>query len=298
MRCGTSLRRAPSPCGFKASNYAFCCPRIPNMSWMQIFRLKRLIALCVVFLLICLANHWREPGSEGRSLSAWLRDLNGRDNERRQLARLELAKIGTNAIPHLVARLARRENSVELLLDKVLGYVKGEQPLLSSIDARRTEAVLAFEVLGTNAAGALPLLCPLLTNATAMADEVTAVDVAHSMASVGEGSKKALLAAINHPSRNVRAAAVIGISDLGDGARDLLPSVMDRLKDPDTGIRYGALYFVSRFCESPEVKRRLLTDALRDPDARVRLLAKREIKELGSQGDVHQQSSESVSPKD
>jgi hypothetical protein len=203
-----------------------------------------------------------EPVWKGRSLSAWLGDLKDVDQSRSDAAEEALKHIGTNAIPFLRERLASKPPAF------------GE-----ALAEKQSEAVLAFRVLGISAAQALPALSVLLTNHA----EVDLNPIAQSMAGIGEQAKPQLLVALNNPSPNVRRASLVGLIDLGKRARDVMPAVMERLRDEDAEVRGFALFFVSDVSDDRELKLRIFKEASRDSNRHVRSFAEKELSNLGVQ---------------
>jgi hypothetical protein len=246
---------------------------------------SRALGLVGLLLCVCLAFcprwlWWGEPYQGGRSLSAWLADLHDMRPERSGPARIAVCRIGTNAIPYLLRRLERQENRGDALLHKLDVVVNGSHNSPRRVEAQRDEAVSAFRLLGTNASTALPELSALLTNRSAMLNENVMTSVGYSLAAIDSGASRVLGSALDHGNRNVRLAAMAGLSAIGIHAKDQMRNIVGRLNDPDAEIRQRALSFVVRYENSLEEKRRLLNIALTDPDLDLQRLASRELKEL------------------
>jgi len=259
---------------------------------VKLFRSKLSCALCLVGLLVCLyraflfdSSHWNGPSWDGRSLDAWLADLDDLSPGRAEAARVAIGGIGTNAIPVLISRLRGYEPRIEKIREDVKRCLGGGPGLVSPIEARRGQAVLAFRVLGTNSIGALPTLCEMLTNSIIGSREDWAIAVAHSVAFIRLKAKPVLTAALANTNRNVRVAGMVGILDLGTDGAEMMPLVVDRLSDPDGEIRQWALHYVSRFELDSKVKKDLLRRALNDSYPDVRRLAQRELKGMEDAGE-------------
>lgn len=207
-----------------------------------------------------------QPAWKGRPLSAWLGELNDLDQKKSAAAEIAIKQIGTHAIPYLLPRLTAAETSVAEWLET------GGQP-----EAEQTGAVLAFRILGSSAVQSLPSLGVLLTNQVAVTNLGVAHAIAQSMAGIGEQAIPQLVAALNHPSPNIRRASLVGLIDLSKKAQDVLPAVAERLRDPDAEVRGLALFFVSDVSDVREMKLRVFKEALQDPDCQVRSFAEKEI---------------------
>lgn len=228
------------------------------------------VSMCSSFLMIIAFGCSTEPAWQGKRLTAWLGEVHSLDQEKANAAEIALKQIGTNAIPYLIAKLTATDVSVAEWLK-----TGGRREL------ERTAAVLAFRILGSSATNALPALAVLLTNQTAATDAAMAYAVAQSMAGIGEAAKSHLVAALDNPSPNIRRAAMVGLIDLGKEARDVMPAVMERLKDGDAEVRGLALFFVSAVCDERDVKLRVFDEASQDPDRHVRSFAEKELHKMG-----------------
>jgi hypothetical protein len=214
----------------------------------------------VLTIAVVLAGCSTQPTWKGRSLSAWLTELNDIDQKRSKDAEMAIKQIGTNAIPQL---------------EKVLQAVPpsfGE-----SLGEKQSEAVLAFRILGNVAAQSLPTLGFLLTNRV----DIDPYPVAQSMAGIGEQAKPWLISALAHPSFNVRRAGLVGLIDLSKEARDAIPAVLERLKDTDAEVRGLALFFVNEVSDVREIKLRVFKEASQDSDRQIRSFAEKELGKLG-----------------
>lgn len=230
------------------------------LSGMQRWHFPARILRGSILIAMLIANGCStEPVWKGRSLSAWLGDLNSIDGSRSRVAEVAVNQIGTKAIPILVERLASKPPAFgEAIADK------------------QSEAVLAFRILGNSAAHALPVLSVLLTNRA----DIDPVPIAQSMAGIGELAKPQLVAALEHPNPHIRRASLVGLIDLGKKARDAMPAVIRRLNDGDAEVRGLALFFISEVCDDRELKLRVFTEATQDPDRQVRSSAERELRKM------------------
>jgi HEAT repeat protein len=132
---------------------------------MKTARRKLLLALFAgAFLLagiFALSHYFSEPRHGGQRLTFWLKEYYGHHTPRSEEA---LLAIGTNAIPTLLKMLLEEQPlSLSRLLEKTrlpIELVQDNSPLME----RRPLATIGFQVLGSNAASAIPALLPLLDN--------------------------------------------------------------------------------------------------------------------------------------
>jgi len=103
------------------------------------------------------------------------------------------------------------------------------------------------------------------------------------MAGIGKESKPWLVAGLSDSRSNIRRASLLGLIDLGEKAQDVMPSVLERLRDDDPEVRGFALFFVSSVSKDKNLKASLFKSAMQDPAPHVRLLAEKELAKLSAQ---------------
>lgn len=236
-----------------------CCPSLPAGGAYSL-KVGWLVAVMAVATLFtgCAA----EPVWRGKALSTWLGQLNDIRESQSREAENAVKGIGTNAIPHLIARLSATPPR--------FGEALGE---------KQSEAVLAFRTLGKAAIQSLPALGNLLTNHVAGVIP-DASPIAQSMAGIGKEAEPWLVAGLGDSRPRVRRAALLGLIDLGEKAQSALPLVQQRLRDDDAEVRGFAVFFISGVSKDTNLKTSLLKAALQDPDPHVRLLAEKELAKL------------------
>jgi len=244
---------------------------MPNLCSVVFPRFWKII-IASLFISIAIASvaiihRSREPVWAGKPISAWCSQYADLNQDRSDAAKSQLQGIGKAAIPFLVKQLQDNPRSAPFDSQK-------------SVSDSRSEAVLVFRLLGTNAESAIPTLSNMLTNSISATNLDSAIAVAESLASTGPASKPLLLAALSNPSRNIRFAALAAFGDFGTEAKAALPIIEARLNDSDGEIRSLALYFSVRFCDSREKQRELLLGAQKDVDSRVRSFAIGELNRM------------------
>lgn len=130
--------------------------------------MQRRVYFGVIFLLLALlgAGWWlardREPAYQGKTLSAWLHELDllyydGPDTEEAYAA---VQQIGTNAIPHLLRKLQTKEYPWEgwqqWLPHRGFSWLR-----LPAASGQRMDALAGFRALGQQALPAIPQLLTL-----------------------------------------------------------------------------------------------------------------------------------------
>ena len=133
-------------------------------------KLIAVVLLALAALVACvLVFRDREPAWQGRTLGAWLRDLDADKPESQARAADAIRQIGTNALPLIIQRLHHRDprsSSTILALKLKLSELLSRQSLVN-IQFRpgvtpRHQALAAVDALGPAAANALPALAKLL----------------------------------------------------------------------------------------------------------------------------------------
>lgn len=202
-----------------------------------------LLALAAFFLL-----RESEPSYNGKSLSAWLVQINDRSpNENQRLeARSEAADaietIGTNALPYLLKWITRGEAPLSPF--KSAAYVATEKvSALKKITSLRTWAFIeyerilgipdAFEALGPKAIPAIPELAHL---ANTSIGQSTPYFATRALTKIGSPALPALSDILTNQHSLNRAAALLAVTHLGRDASPLIPPVIQCLDDHDPDI--------------------------------------------------------------
>ncbi|WP_160164662.1 HEAT repeat domain-containing protein [Pedosphaera parvula] len=135
------------------------------------------VTLVVITVWVCFSRS-REPEFQGRSLSAWLKQLDDGDTDRgiewsvwrprqsssQAQAAQAIREIGTNSLPFLIKRMTRHESPLKT---KALDFLRKKQSWIKiplSTNHYPRQAALAFDVLGPLAKPAVPALSSILTN--------------------------------------------------------------------------------------------------------------------------------------
>jgi hypothetical protein len=225
-----------------------------------------------------------EPVYHGKRLNAWVADLHPRMGEaKQQEAELALRAIGTNAVPYLIELLEHREPR---LLRELRGFSQRTKALLR-IDPvldlpwvaaveRDMQLSAAFAALGPSARPAFPALTNLL-----LRPETASVS-ASALARIGPEAFETLSRALEHPHREVRAAAAGALGTMpGDPAR-IIPALRKALADSDKFVRINAVISFGQIAETkPEAVLDDLIRGLRDTSPSVKIFAADFLARLG-----------------
>ncbi len=226
-----------------------------------------LILGCVVavFALALLLTGYREPSYQGRKLSQWMNafynSLGGDPETPEYLeAAAAVRHMGTNALPHLLKWISSQPSRSKTREKLAAWMHKLPERVIPQFghdwiceDARRVRigrATVAFQILGTNAAPALPQLFRLANDPT---DEERAIQATRATYGMGPEVIPALLRTIqntNSLGRN-RYAAMIGITGHGTNALPAVPILIHYLDAPEPLICCGAAEMLGRLQLEP-----------------------------------------------
>ena len=209
----------------------------------------------VIGFLVWRAPRPREPVFEGRTLTSWL-DHHVASSAASpsygspgwKKADEAIRHIGTNAIPTLLTMI-RAQDRPPLVLKLMetarhLGWMRiGYQYAMT----RHEEAEYAFEMLGTNAASAVPGLIRIYEqNISPSSQRCAALALGH----VGRGAQAALPALIRgftHTNDDVRFYAVSAVMNIGGEPGLVVPALTSALQDSNVNVRWNALVGLSMF---------------------------------------------------
>lgn len=209
-----------------------------------------LLAVAVALVLALGLCNPAEPVYEGKSLSLWLDDyykftyVSGtQDNPvARKKAQEAIRQIGTNGLPTVLRMIkARKPSPVVLKLLELAGSRSLYRILYNrSASHSHDEADLAFQVLGTNAACAVPDLIRICTQPRYPASQEYAV---RALGHIGPAAKAAipmLLDDFAHTNGDVRCAAVSAVVGIQGDPNIVVPALQGMLKDPNRNVRLSA----------------------------------------------------------
>jgi hypothetical protein len=203
-------------------------------------------ALLSLLIIAFSAALWRtshsrvsDPVFDGKPLSAWLRsyfDYDGmwpRDPPESRTKQVDLAirQIGTNSIPLLVSMLSAKDSRLKAALLSIMRKQHWVKIHITSAEERLATANLGFRALGAAAKPAIPALAELIN------DPTTSGAAIGSLSDIGADAIPVLARALTNRNASVRADAISGLRDIKGSAREIIPLLIDRLKDKDPLVR-------------------------------------------------------------
>jgi len=197
----------------------------------------------------------RQPVFEGRTLTSWL-DHHVASSAASppynspgwKKADEALRSIGTNAIPTLLDVIRAKDPPPFML--KLLEMARRQHWMRINYryaSWRQEEAEYAFEVLGTNAASAVPELIRIYERGVSPSSQRCA---ALALGHIGRGASAAVpvfLRHFTHTNAEVRFYAVSAVIHIGGEPSLLVPALASALKDSSINVRWNALTALSNF---------------------------------------------------
>jgi hypothetical protein len=198
------------------------------------FLLVALCAVAVVLVIGCSPATRSEPSYNGRTLSEWLIEYNAAEKlggARETNAITAIRAIGSNAAPFLVKWINVDYTLPEYLIDLA---VWGYEP---SRIKRGNRAMRAFQILGTNAAPAIPGLTNIIWQDKGHS---SLADARYALVYIGPPGVAALcmLATNKLAPDHLTTVSILGASG-ETGAGDIAKATLtNSLADPDPQVRY------------------------------------------------------------
>jgi hypothetical protein len=186
-----------------------------------------------------------EPMHEGKPLTVWLKrhvPTSAADPPYNspgwKKADEALRKIGTNGIPVLLEMISATDSPLKLkFLDWIGKYKRLDRHYAYQ---KNEEAAYAFEMLGTNAASAVPALIRIYEE---RATSYTRDSAAKALRHIGPAARPAipaLLKDFSHADGEVRFDAVSAVAGIGGEPDIVIPALRGALGDPKPEVRWNA----------------------------------------------------------
>jgi len=195
----------------------------------------------------------KEPVYEGKALSFWLKEYVRTADPKTEDA---VRKIGTNAIPTLL-RMIRAKDPAPAV-QKLLNLASKQK--LIQIDPQaayksRYGAVFAFQVLGPDAASAVPELMKICADARHPELQEYAVQALGRIGSAARAALPILLSHFTHTNSEVSFNAVISVGMMGGDAKLVVPAMKNVLKGPSWANRFNAVAALHNYIRSDAYSR-------------------------------------------
>jgi hypothetical protein len=239
----------------------------------------------------------REPEYNGKKLSEWLNRYEEsrlrQDKQNQRVAADAIQHIGTNALPCLVKWIQYGRPAWK---DRIAGLVlKTRSKMLArwymNAERLRFEAIRGFEVLGPEAAAAVPQLAKIVNSSRGGFSQRWALD---ALSHIGKDAFPTLLAALENPETDFIAADCI--CQMAKHGVDISPAIptfllMDRqtdelvkrLEQPNARTLHPGYYYVlsTLLFENRPFLIPALTKCLHHPNNDVRIEAAKALGRLG-----------------
>ena len=248
-------------------------------------RRRLLIGLVLALLglgaVVVLVTKPAEPSHQGKPLSFWLEEIGYNQPETsRDEARKAIRAIGTNAIPWLIADLRLDEPRWK----RIFKEWATKQPIVKvtyrTPDARGFEAAWGFHALGAAGSPAIPELVKLL--------DQNPGHVPAALSWIGVDAVPALVAALTHTNRHVRANAGGALANAVSAggiprtaAAAAVPIWLEQLKDSDANLRYYAAWGLGTIGQQASICVPALIQALDDPVPAVQSASAKSLQDFG-----------------
>jgi len=265
--------------------------------------LKLLIALACLAALVtitALISRAREPRYQGRSLSHWLLLYNksvGEENQpvAAQQAADAVRAIGTNALPCLLDWIRYEPSPVRRKIITLLGNLPSalsQNPVVASLfpdgpDVHFQLAVVAFDILGAQAAPAIPELDRLMNTPNS---PWTSRQAIRCLASIGPDAVPPITAVLADPKFPYRSTAADYVGYLrytaGTNVAPSLPVLIQCATDKDRYLAEAAVRALGRIALNPDSSIPPILNAICSTNPSLRLAAARSLAKFGPQANL------------
>jgi hypothetical protein len=201
----------------------------------------------------------REPSVDGRTLSEWLRI--GRQiwpEHNQNDVTNAVRKIGTKGIPVLLDKLRARDSEWKHKLDNKWGHKVFSDRWFDAAYYDRSEALLGFSILGSEAASTIPELSKFLI------DTNQHMQCAEALGYIGPPAFPVLRQALTNQDESIRVRAVLALSLTPEGASLAVPQVLALRQHTNRSLVGAVLLRVTYMLPKDEALR-VLTEYTRDP---------------------------------
>jgi hypothetical protein len=130
---------------------------------------------------------------------------------------------------------------------------------------RHDDAAYAFQILGTDAACAVPELIRICEHSRYCTSREYAAKALDKIGPAANAAVPALLRNFSHANAEVRFAAVSAIYSIGGDPTIVVPALTGVLKDPNRDVRFNAVAALRKFGKQAKSAIPELTEALQDP---------------------------------
>jgi HEAT repeat protein len=213
------------------------------------------IILVVLFIalaggLVWMLSRPSEPLYQGKPLSAWINEYNGRPGDTNQAALVAIREMGTNAIPTLLKIMESDDPPFQRMMSELnrkqslVHFPVREKPY------PRWAASAALYAMGASARPAFPTLTNLLFHANSLFKTAAP---ANALAGMGSGGLPPLLAALTNQNPFIRSSAATGLGWARSDLNIVVPALIARLGDRDWWVHCEAVLALGHLHAEPEL---------------------------------------------
>jgi HEAT repeat protein len=220
-----------------------------------------------------------EPRYNGRTLTGWLQQYSDAamdETQRLAEARSAVLAIGApKALPRILKLATTQDDPVSTWTTTKTEEFRIRFFHWRSAEDSQLMGFAGFEILGTNAASAVPELARLLD------DKKQAFTAVRCLVNIEKPAEMALCQCLTNQNPDVRRLGIAGLASATEDVEVYLARIKDLLKDPDTSVRFAAVQAISEQENAPELAVPLLIVSSQDSDNAV---ASQAVAALGSLG--------------
>lgn len=208
-----------------------------------------------------------EPRYNGRTLTGWLQqysDASMDETQRLAEARSAVLAIGApKALPRILRLATTQDDPVSTwVIAKTEEFRIPFFHWRSTIDSQLM-GIAGFEILGSNAAPAVPELTRLL------GDNKQAFTAVKCLVCIEKPAEMALCQCLTNQNPDVRRVGVSGLASATDDVEVYLARIKRRLKDSDSSVRFETVQAIGSQENAPDLAVPLLIIASQDSDGAV-----------------------------
>jgi HEAT repeat protein len=202
-----------------------------------------------------------EPKYQGKTLSAWLKQMDAESEATRDEAQQAIRAIGAEALPVLFAKL------------RSPGATTSQQGTASE---QQAAAISAFQTLGKKAAPAIPELIELMRQ-----DADLAPMAVLALVGIGEPAVAPLTETLDKDSDRLRVHAAGALWSLKAEAQLVMPPLLKGLKAKEDDVRAYAAVYLAGLSQSPDKIVPALVENLADAKPAVRAATAQALAKIG-----------------
>jgi HEAT repeat protein len=246
---------------------------------------RGLVAVLLVAITVAVAwfaGPLIEPSYQGRSLHAWLKDLDGQHPGPKNDAAIEAVRhIGRDAVPEIISLLESRDSSLRQRFLKWFSDHHVVKLAYTPVLEDHHRAVLACNAIGPEAKPAIPALIALLNDGDYQRRYPGYVGAA--LGRIGPEAVVPLIGSLTNSDFKVRTEVATSLGHFRTSGPIVVPALIRCLQDSSTHVRAIAAYSLALIAQEPTTAVPALVGVLGDANLYVRRNACRALGEYKEQ---------------